>query len=467
MRRCLRTIPGPSASRPISGAGRSRRGSQECSAAAPGLMAGCWDFWAKGVAMDAGTKLLVEDSELVVATAVSLGRSDKSGALATTVAEIKAFPDQQNIPPEKVAQLQIALGEALAEIAPITLGDLRNGWRPYTSSFWKTARLSIFGVLCFFILASTAYITLIYDRVGTFFNTTKELQTSQGGEMAAKLYFFLKKYDTEKIYAGGNDQIYEQALKQIMELHQFNKKLQSYSNIKRDIDGGFNLSGILNLSNMFNIVKNFQDLKSTELIVGYADRSEYDNAVRKNESVREAKNAAFNASSEMGINPLSEDELTKRCSEDGQSKLPHCMLNGYFHEIRNLMQVLRVGVDPLAQGNFTVDMYRQQAIIDIFGRWILPALYGMIGSILFFARRYVDAAVPDPSFMKFLYRMALGAFAGVIAVGLWTPAASSLNSPSFTSTSAFGLAFVVGFSTDVFFGLVDRLAKVMSDAVGK
>lgn len=156
------------------------------------------------------------------------------------------------------------------------------------------------------------------------------------------------------------------------------------------------------------------------------------------------------------------------CDNDSNKDQIYCKLNEQFKEIAYLMYALNVGqVNPRSQGNFLADMYRQQAKIDFLGRWVLPACYGMIGTMLLFMRRYLDSAIPDPSVWKLLYRIVLGGFAGVISVWFLTPAWSNVETPTFASTGAFGIAFLVGFSTDLLFGGLDRLTKAASDAVGK
>ncbi|MEO5670148.1 MAG: hypothetical protein ABIR26_05590, partial [Ramlibacter sp.] len=66
---------------------------------------------------------------------------------------------------------------------------------------------------------------------------------------------------------------------------------------------------------------------------------------------------------------------------------------------------------------------------------------------------------------RITFRVLLGAFAGIIAVWIITPAAQKVSQGEFSTLTAFGLAFLVGFSTDVFFRALDRLVEYLTAAV--
>ena len=100
------------------------------------------------------------------------------------------------------------------------------------------------------------------------------------------------------------------------------------------------------------------------------------------------------------------------------------------------------------------------------GSWVLPSFYGMLGAVIFHMRRFLDPTLPNPSWLRVIYRTLLGGFAGVIIVWFLTPSSQKLTQPAFATLTSFGLAFLVGFSTDVFFQALDRLVNYLSQAVG-
>ena len=127
---------------------------------------------------DAVFRGLVEDAELVADAGVRLGRI-KDPAFLTALANARRVLDKDTIPPDVVVDLQKSLNAAIKDIAPITLTDLRSGWRPLQPSKHPVGTL-LFGIFCFLLLLATAYTTQVYDRATALYATTLELQQARG-----------------------------------------------------------------------------------------------------------------------------------------------------------------------------------------------------------------------------------------------------------------------------------------------
>jgi hypothetical protein len=121
----------------------------------------------------------------------------------------------------------------------------------------------------------------------------------------------------------------------------------------------------------------------------------------------------------------------------------------------------------LSPNNYYYYVYQLREGIGFLGSWVLPWLYGMLGAVIFHMRRLLDPSVPNPTWLRFGYRIVLGGFAGIIVVWFLTPGSQKLAQPAFATLTSFGLAFLVGFSTDVFFQALDRLVSYLSQAVGE
>jgi hypothetical protein len=143
------------------------------------------------------------------------------------------------------------------------------------------------------------------------------------------------------------------------------------------------------------------------------------------------------------------------------------LLKIYIGEVRNFTSAINVGFDPLAPNNYSFYIYRLQEGMNFMGSWMLPWLYGMLGAVIFHMRRLLDPCVPNPSWLRFAYRIVLGGFAGIIVVWFLTPSSQKLSQPAFATLTSFGLAFLVGFSTDVFFQALDRLVNYLSQTVSQ
>jgi hypothetical protein len=109
---------------------------------------------------------------------------------------------------------------------------------------------------------------------------------------------------------------------------------------------------------------------------------------------------------------------------------------------------------------------RLRDTMNTFGLWYLPALYGMLGSAVFHMRRFLDPNIPNPSSIRTTYRIFLGAFAGIVVVWFWAPSPHKGSQQEFSALSSFSVAFLVGFSIDIFFQALDRLVTKVSQTIG-
>jgi hypothetical protein len=109
---------------------------------------------------------------------------------------------------------------------------------------------------------------------------------------------------------------------------------------------------------------------------------------------------------------------------------------------------------------------RLHETMNTFGLWYLPALYGMLGACVFHMRRFLDPSAPNPSWIRTAFRIFLGAFAGIVVVWFWSPAAQKGADQAIPMLSSFTVAFLVGFSIDIFFQALDRLVTKVSQAIG-
>jgi hypothetical protein len=91
------------------------------------------------------------------------------------------------------------------------------------------------------------------------------------------------------------------------------------------------------------------------------------------------------------------------------------------------------------------------------GSWFLPAAYGLVGSIVFQMRRVLNPLQPGLPPIRLVFRIALGGFAGIIVSWFWSPSAQSIAIGESLSITAFGIAFLVGYSSEIFFVLLDTM----------
>ena len=123
------------------------------------------------------------------------------------------------------------------------------------------------------------------------------------------------------------------------------------------------------------------------------------------------------------------------------------LLDLYFQNLKDFTAAINVGFDPLNPNDYTYYIFRLQEGLSgtrIVG--VLPGLYGMLGAVIFHMRRLLDPTLPNPSWLRFAYRIVLGGFAEIVLVWFWTPSSTNkLAQPAFATLTSFGFAFLVGF----------------------
>lgn len=99
--------------------------------------------------------------------------------------------------------------------------------------------------------------------------------------------------------------------------------------------------------------------------------------------------------------------------------------------------------------------------------WLLPALYGALGALLFHLRIILDPRLRDPQGIRIVHRITSGILAGMILAWFWVPDTTIGGQLGEIGLGLFTLAFVFGFSLDVFFSLLERLVAPTTAAIDK
>jgi hypothetical protein len=409
---------------------------------------------------DATLQGLVRDAELVAEVGVRLGRikdADFFDALSTA----REALDGTAASPSTMAALERALNSAIANLSPITLNDLRGGWRPFDAHAEKRLGTVVFCIFSFLLLVATAYVTQTYDRACSVYATTVELQETRGAEQAIRLFGLLRKNQqdvVESLKSGTKDFLYEAFNKALTDLELTNVKFQSYapiaSSVLYDLDIGARVKDAL--------VAPIGWFEHTPGI----DSSNPSNNPTIAGSLKNYGAIPVPAATTVG------GRLAKPAPSASMPDLANvnpdleALLGAYIQEVRDFMAAINVGFDPLTPNDYSWYLYQLRESMSLLGLWLLPGLYGMLGAVIFHMRRLLDATLPNPSWLRFGYRIVLGGFAGIIVVWFWTPTSQKLTQPAFATLTSFGLAFLVGFSTDVFFQALDRLVTYLAQAVG-
>jgi hypothetical protein len=108
-----------------------------------------------------------------------------------------------------------------------------------------------------------------------------------------------------------------------------------------------------------------------------------------------------------------------------------------------------------------------RGLLAPYSTWILPSLYAALGCMLFFMRAILDDSQKNPSPSKIAHRVALAALAGMILAWFWEPTMGANDEFRAVGFGLFTFAFVVGFSIELFFALLDRLVRISDSAINR
>jgi len=303
---------------------------------------------------------------------------------------------------------------------------------------------------------ATAYTTQIYERASSLYAATIELQEARGAEQAVRLLGLLRKNQkdvVESLTSGNKDFLYEAFNKALFDLKMTNERYLDYApravEVLNDLDLVGRFGNWLHGSQTKG-ANPTNDATIGEWIENYGKAPT--DAVLKT-LVEQPKPALAKRSARAAADSFKDLDIPS-------------LVKIYIHDIQSFLSAINVGIDPLNPNNYLYHVHKLREGMTFLGVWVLPLLYGMLGAVIFHMRRLLDPTVPNPPWQRFAYRIVLGGFAGIIFVWFWTPSSLKLSQPAFATLTSFGLAFLVGFSTDVFFQALDRLVDRLSKAAG-
>ncbi|MFG5382602.1 hypothetical protein [Yoonia sp. R2-816] len=103
--------------------------------------------------------------------------------------------------------------------------------------------------------------------------------------------------------------------------------------------------------------------------------------------------------------------------------------------------------------------------VGYYALWILPALYGAMGAVMYHMRYVLDPLMPHPSLIRLLHRVVLASLAGIVLGWFYAPGSAIEQAATSVGFSLFVVSFLFGFSLDIFFAMLDRFVAFSERAV--
>jgi hypothetical protein len=420
-----------------------------------------------------GLEELLSDAQLVLTYAVRAGRLPDD-ALPNAIAAIEGASPGDAV--SKIAPLAAALNAVVRAIAPMTLVDLRAGRSPFDTPRRNTRHLQIaVGVFTLLMIGSVAYFTQVLHQEDM---ALQALQRIQDARPLEKLNNARKMAQKEGVL-GKQDSQYDQYQRSVAELRDLQDK----------VAGAHQLANAIMQRPSFPLAWALSTLP-----IGTAP-SANGPAKMPGPAVAEARPPASDVPGAPAMPvtaPSPNDEapdpvaaLKGACVDFEKTAAPvqaNLSVDAATQALGARAWLCRVLLDVSDEFRFSTMLglgfysyslpptssltYQIQADMAALNGWILPLLYGLLGATVFLMRNILDTRTPHIEVFSSILRIALGGIAGIVIGWFWAPGPSKTAELAAITSAPFALAFLVGFSIDILFSLLDRLNRVASASPG-
>lgn len=402
---------------------------------------------------------LIEDAKSVAAYGQRSGRL-RDNELSSAIAAIERLDKPNWTDPAAVA-LQTALDRAINNIAPTTLADLKDpNWAPFAAGRSRAVRRTqlAFVIFSLVLLLFTGFSTLVYKQGASIVGEIDELLNEKP---RAAVSTILRQLNSEPTIDVSTTQIAADETYNLLveQLQSFDDRYSTYRLQANKFLGENPLPHDLPMYWWRSLVT---------MIRGDATYSASPYAICDDDKVKTVATtlqpaaatgwSQTTASASAGAAASLAPAATVTAVVANEPPLPDKMREV---RIRNFQVFCAQGLSNIDFGLAGYMSYSaaMQWWISAWGLLYLPALYGAFGATMYYMRRILDPTLPDPTLFHFIHRVALGAFAGVIVTWFWAP--SNALTAGFTSVglTLFTVAFIVGFSVDILFALLERFVN--------
>jgi hypothetical protein len=403
---------------------------------------------------------LLNDAKLVAAYSARAGRL-ADDRLATAIAACEA-PSTSVDQEKRFSDLIMALNVAMKAIAPITLRDLGSKWQPFPrSSHYLTWRV-LFLAFAILIIVLTGFYTQIYTRTNVILSQLTAIQSQNEIDKSERLYrFFTQNYQqlfpTDQTSANASTvALYLQSYEDLLTL---DGQLTTYLPLSCDV-----IESAQPFLGWIGIAKGEEaNPVCGNLIATYKDRGT---------SYAQAPSAA-------GTLPMGAPSASAALAGAAPSAVIAAAATSGDMQVSSLYTdeqhmnefLVQAGIPDAVNRQYgsnylMMQIYRCQQLTAWLGVWLLPALYGLLGAAVYQMRAILNPMLPDPDPMRLILRLSLGGFAGIIFLLMFGSSSAEIaNGAKTIDIGAFGVAFLLGFSVDIFFALLDRLVNGISQSL--
>lgn len=410
--------------------------------------------------------------------------SARSGLLSNSdlVQSVNSAEDHlaRNVPlaGDEFVLLVTRLNAAIAAIYPVNLIDLGSRWRPFAESKQSKTTRVIFAVISVFIIVITGYYTNLYIRTNDVLAGLTQIQQKDPLDKAFRLFRLVKRNPgvTSVENAGSDDLHFEPYLRSYEEIYSINDDIGTYMPEAQQLAiSAYHLP-------LWTEAKNFlsppRERSSLEARAGHVAGSTGQPVAAKYSQIH-GYNEAYSpgAYGKAGPSAGAATHGPANASVSNDAPAPGGVAEGPggpdVDSRTNFLQHMGVALVAFqtSENAFAKEYSIARliticrGIIELYGGIILPSLYGMLGTIVFEMRKMLNPLRPSASSERVVVRAALGGLAGLSITFVFKPLHMAGGAEQLGGVAIFGAAFILGFSIDVFFLLLDRMVNFLSQSI--
>jgi hypothetical protein len=408
---------------------------------------------------------LLADARLMAGYATRIGRL-QNGTILDSIDKLEAAPTSGPEHDKAFNELSWALNVLAQALAPVTLMDLGSEWQPYPQHRLDAKVRPFIAVAAALLIAVLGYFTFIYTEARLTSTALVALQSQQLTEKSEHLYdHYLQvlpglppKSPEQRVAAASFYQevdLLKNLQDQLYQSTHVADRLRDQANpltvvvlVSRVLEPKSAAAATAAAPAAKASAANAPDtimpadltLTASQIVAQNQDRSGYDQVLPDGAAPTDAVATPTPTPPALAATLEYYNDLTAFLSSIG---------------IPDLFQ------DPnkRVETQIAIDLQHCNDFISVLGQWVLPALYGLFGALVFHLRSMMNPMIATPNLI--VVRGALAMMAGVSIAWLFN-AMVGVGAANPGGVTAFGLAFVFGYSIDVFFKALDKVVMQFS-----
>lgn len=412
--------------------------------------------------------MLLSDAKLIALFGQRTGKLPDY-SLPSAIAEVASRPGLQ-WSEDQVVALQNGLNAAVKAIAPVTLLDLRNGWNPFERStprvILSSIKNALFLLFAGLLIIAAAASTLVLNKGTGIIVALEKLKEQEPqrhiGQLQRQLLNAQPAVPVTSSSVSSAEIILarEAYFATLDDLREIDQRLSIYMPLSQSFPSQYGNPLVLakNLVWSPNVAPHDpapkeQATSGSSMNSAGTSRSQQPHTIDPWGPFGSNHYASMNISCELAKTSSSYPDNPFAKTEIGK------MFIQYQTDALNLFCYQRLLYQPSMIPPIEARLGEMNVAVGVYALWILPAIYGALGATIFFMRSVLDRLTPDPPFGKIALRIALGALAGIVLGWFWSPENALSSDIAKIGFSLFATSFIVGFSIDIFFAMMDRFVK--------